>query len=175
MGNFIKVALFSLFVLGFYTFFSAGYIPPIVPSPTPPPPPSDEAPSYTAEMTMEEFIALGEGIYLGKGACTLCHDPLGVRAPVLERIAVVASERLEEEGYGGQAKDGAGYIYESLVNPSAYVVAGYGVKGTGDKVSPMPDVSKKEIGLGETEIMAVVAYLQDIAGAEVTVTIPGRR
>jgi mono/diheme cytochrome c family protein len=123
-------------------------------------------------MTMEGFIALGEEVFKGKGACTLCHDPLGVRAPVLDRMVVVASERLKDPGYRGGAEDAEGYIYESMVKPSAYVVAGYGVKGTGDSVSPMPDVSKGAIGLSEAEMRAVIAYLQYVAGVEVTAETP---
>ncbi len=167
MGNFIKVVVFSLVVIGFYVLFSVKYIPPI----TPAPPPKEEALDL-AEMTIDDFVALGQKIYEGKGTCTLCHNPVLKRAPLLDRVAVIAQERLKDERYRGEAKTPEEYLYESLVKPSAYVVKGYGVTGTNDTVSPMPDVSKGAIGLNEVELWAVVAYLQKLAGMEVTVEIP---
>ena len=59
-----------------------------------------------------------------------------------------------------------------MIDPSAYVVAGFGKKGTNDTVSPMPDVSKGSVGFSDAEIKAVIAYLQDLGGLEVTVKIP---
>jgi mono/diheme cytochrome c family protein len=59
-----------------------------------------------------------------------------------------------------------------LTKPSAFVVAGFGKSGTNDTESPMPDVTGGGIGLNEAELAAVIAYLQDSGGAEVTVAIP---
>lgn len=56
-----------------------------------------------------------------------------------------------------------------MVSPSAYVVPGFGVTGSNDKVSPMPDVRAGEIGLSEVEIDSVIAYFQSAGGFEVTV------
>ncbi len=123
-------------------------------------------------MTMEDFLALVDKIYDGKGTCTLCHNPVMKRAPLLERTAIVAKERLKDPRYRGKAKTVKDYLYESLVDPSAYVAKGYGVTGTNDTVSPMPDVSKGAIGLNEVELWAVVAYMEKLAGAEITVEIP---
>ncbi len=167
MGNFIKVVVFSLVVIGLYVLFSVKYIPPI----TPAPPPKEEVLDLS-EMTMDDFVALGEKIYEGKGTCTLCHNPVMKRAPLLERAAIVAKERLKDPRYKGEAKTVKDYLYESLVKPSAYVVKGYGVTGTNDTVSPMPDVSKGAIGLNEVELWAVVAYMQKLSGADITVEIP---
>lgn len=87
-------------------------------------------------------------------------------------MASVAAERLKDPRYKGGASGSAEYILESMVNPSAYVVAGFGVTGTNDTQSPMPDVSKGAIGLNEAELKAVSAYLQNLAGVDVTVEIP---
>jgi len=57
-------------------------------------------------------------------------------------------------------------------HPSAFVVAGYGKTGTNDSVSPMPAVDKGSIGLSDVEIGAVIAYLQSIAGVDITVPLP---
>ena len=168
MNNFLKAAAFSLFIIGVYTFFADRLIPPIAPQA--PPPLTEEA--AARPMTTDEFARLGEEVFKGKGACTLCHNPVGGRAPLLDGIIIKAGGRIKGPGYRGGAKDAAGYIRESMTSPSAYVVPGFGVAGTGDTKSPMPDVRGGEIGLSEIEIDAVIAYLQRSAGVEVTVRSP---
>jgi nitric oxide reductase subunit C len=167
MNNFIKVALFSLFIIGVYTLYSVKIIPPI----TPEEPPKEEASGQPA--TVEELVALGEQVYNGKGACALCHSPVAGRAPLLENAAVIAEDRIKERGYKGKAASAEEYLFESLVDPSAYVVPGFGAAGTKDTVSPMPAVVESAIGLNRTEIEAVVAYLQQLAGVEVTIEVEG--
>jgi len=163
MNNFIKVALFSLFIIGVYTLYSVKIIPPI----TPEAPPREEAAGEPE--TVEELVALGEQVYNGKGACALCHSPVAGRAPLLENSAVVAMDRIKEKGYRGRAATAEEYLFESLEDPSAFVVPGFGAPGTNDTVSPMPAVAESAIGLNRTEIKAVVAYLQQLSGVEVTV------
>ena len=163
MSNLLKVVVFSLCVIGLYTLFAQNFTPAIKPEQ----PPVDEA--VSSSMTTQELVALGERLYNGKGACGLCHNAVGGRAPLLDAIAFKAIERIKEPGYKGTAKDAAAYIYESMTAPSAYVVPGYGVAGSYDKQSPMPDVSKEPIGLGTIELSAVTAYLQRRSGAQVTV------
>lgn len=167
MGNFLKIVIFSLLVIGFFAGFSNFGVPSI----KPPPPPKEEKLDLGG-MTMERFVALGAKIFSGKGDCLLCHKKVGGRAPVLDQAAVIATQRLKDPGYKGSAEDAEAYLVESLTDPSAYVVSGFGKKGTGGKVSPMPDVSAGSIRLSEPEIKAVVAYLQDLGGVEVTVKIP---
>ncbi len=166
MKQFLKVMLFSLITIGFFAGFANFGIPKIEPAP----PPRAEKLDLDS-MTMEQFIALGDKLYNGKGTCTLCHNSLG-RAPLLDKIGSVGPERLADPRYKGEAKHIEGYLYESMVNPSAYVVAGFGKAGTSDTESPMPDVTGGSIRFSEAEITAVIAYLQEIGGAEVTVTIP---
>lgn len=168
MGRFARAAAFSLFIIGLYTFYSVFVIPPINPGE----PPSESAASG-GPATIEELLALGEEVYNGKGACSLCHTRDGGRAPALDDSALVAKARFSTPGYSGKAADVESYLYESLVDPSAYVVPGYGVSGTDDRVSPMPGVRESSIGLNDTEIRAVIAYLQSISGAEITVALPG--
>jgi mono/diheme cytochrome c family protein len=185
MKNFVIVALFSLGTIAFFAGFSNFGIPQIEPAP----PPQEEKFDLGA-MTMEQFVALGERVYDGKGTCTLCHNPVGGRAPLLEEAAAVAVERLAEEDYAGDAADtegylyesmvapsadaadAEGYLYESMVAPSAYVVPGFGKTGTDDTVSPMPNMKTGSIGLSEAEMRAIIAYLQNLGGFEVTVEIP---
>jgi len=58
------------------------------------------------------------------------------------------------------AKTGGEYLIESEYCPNCFVVAGYAVKGTNDMVSPMPIINKTPIELADTEILAVVTFLQ---------------
>ncbi|MBI5885992.1 MAG: hypothetical protein HZB85_05355 [Deltaproteobacteria bacterium] len=164
MTNLLKVVVFSLGVIGAYTLFATTFTPAIKPEP----PVTDNIPASTG-MTLARFAALGERLYNGKGSCGLCHNPVGGRAPLLDDVALRAAGRIKEAGYKGSAIDATGYIYESMTTPSAYVVAGYGVVGSNDGQSPMPDVSREPIGLSAMEIRAVIAYLQQRAGAAITV------
>jgi mono/diheme cytochrome c family protein len=144
MRTFLAVVAFSLLTIGLFAGYSRFGIPQIEPAP---PPEAEEL--ELGAMSMEQFVALGGRIFEGRGTCTLCHNAVGGRAPLLDDAAIVAQDRLADESYQGKATDVAGYLYESMAEPSAYVVAGFG-----------------------KEVMAVVAYLQDIAGLEVTVEIP---
>jgi cytochrome c551/c552 len=167
MKNFFKVVGFSLFAIVAFALYANYGIPKINPAP----PPVEEKIDLGA-MTMDSFIALGDKIFNGKGTCTLCHNALGGRAPMLDTVAAIAGERMADARYKGTATNAEEFIYESLVKPSAFVVSGFGKAGTNDTVSPMPDVSTGSVGLSEVELKAVVAYLQDKAGTDVTVEIP---
>lgn len=123
----------------------------------------------TTQMSISDFINYGDKLFHGKGTCLLCHNPVGARAPLLEEVAKIAVSRISETAYKGAAVDGESYLRESMINPSAYVVAGFGKTGTNDQESPMPDVRSPSIGLSDAEVNAVIAYLQNLAGVEVTV------
>ncbi|MFQ5783384.1 MAG: c-type cytochrome [Alphaproteobacteria bacterium] len=166
MRQLLIVTGFALFTIAFFAGFSNFGIPQIEPAP----PPKAEKLDL-GSMTMDRFVALGEKIFNGRGNCTLCHNSLG-RAPMLDDVAQVVPKRLSDPRYTGAATDVETYLRESMVEPSAYVVAGFGKKGSDDTVSPMPNVSMGAIGLSDVEIKAVIAFLQDSAGAEVTVEIP---
>ncbi|MBI5185329.1 MAG: c-type cytochrome [Nitrospinae bacterium] len=166
MVNFLKIIVFSLVLMFCYSGFANYAIPVMIPEP----PPKEAV--ISGEMSMEDFIALGGSIFNGKGTCTLCHNPVGGRAPLLEGVGARAAERIKDARYKGKATNGGEYIHESMVNPSAFVVSGFGKPGTNDTVSPMPDISKGSIGLNEGELNAVIAYLQSSSGVEVTVSIP---
>lgn len=119
---------------------------------------------------------------IGKGQCPLCHGFqkgfLSERAPNLFGIPERAEkERLTDPRYhkGEPAKrdtvekeacSGCGtattvqeYIAESHSCPNCYVAAGFGVKGTNDKESPMPKIHKPPISLALPELAAVDTWL----------------
>lgn len=126
-----------------------------------------------SSMSQADFVALGESVFKGKGTCTLCHNDLG-RAPNLleEDLVDIASKRVSDSRYHGKADDAESYMRESMLKPSAYVVAGFGKKGSHDSESPMPQVDKPPIQLSSDEINAVIAFLQDKDGNPVTVALP---
>ena len=74
----------------------------------------------------------------------------------MERLA----DGEENSGIVPHATTGGEYLLESEYCPNCFVVEGFGLKGTNDTVSPMPIINKPPIQLVDTEIVAVVAYLQ---------------
>lgn len=124
-------------------------------------------------LTMDTFVAMGEKLYRGKGTCTLCHNSLG-RAPDLLTydVATVSEQRLKDARYAGKADDVESYLRESMQLPSAFVVEGFGKKGSNDSESPMPAVDQPPIQLSELEIDAIIAFLQKKDGNPVTVALP---
>jgi nitric oxide reductase subunit C len=74
--------------------------------------------------------------------CASCHDvtkpwPGGQICPNLGNIATEAARIVRLREYRGRAKDAAGYIRESIVDPNAYIVAGAAYR-TPDGTSVMP-------------------------------------
>jgi len=126
-------------------------------------------------LTMDSFVALGESVFTGKGTCTLCHNDRG-RAPDIPALNMVeeAKKALADARYKGRAKDPGGYLRESMLDPSAYVVAGFGQKGSNDTVSPMPTIGKPPIELSGIEIDALIAYLEAKDGNQITVKLPSK-
>lgn len=163
--TFVRVMVFSVLVLLVFTGF-ANILPQVQSDP-----PAEEV-IETGSLDMAGLVAYGEKLFSGNGTCTLCHNNLG-RAPDLLELDLAATFAARIGDAGGE---GAGaveaYLRESLLDPSAYVVAGFGKKGTGDKVSPMPVVDAPPIELDEVQINALIAFLQDRAGLEPTVPLP---
>ncbi len=138
-----------------------------------------EAPVETqldlSNISMDDFIAFGEDLFNNKGTCALCHKPppLG-RAPDIQGLDMqqISSERLADSRYQGKATDTASYLLESMLDPSIYVVAGWGKKGSDGQESPMPPADKPPLELRPSELNAIIAYLQAKDGNEVTVSLP---
>lgn len=170
--TFLRVAVFSLAVLFTYTAI-ANLLPQVRGKIE-----TDDQPQPGA-LDRGGQIAWGKRIFTGKGTCNLCHNELG-RAPNMLALDLNKefAIRIGDSRYTGAAKGKSGaegieaYVRESMLEPSAYVVAGFGKKGTNDTESPMPDVSKAPISLSGNEIDAVIAFLQDQAGVDVTVPLP---
>ncbi|MDX1566423.1 MAG: c-type cytochrome [Longimicrobiales bacterium] len=113
--------------------------------------------TFSAEATPEELAAVGEDLFVGAGGCTACHGA-GTRAPNLRA------------GHAGEGPVGARcdarvpemtcqeYLYESMVDPGAYLVEGFG------NIMPPQDRI-----LTSNQIWALVAYMQSLGG-NITVT-----
>lgn len=123
-------------------------------------------------LTIDEFIALGEYVFKRIDSCTLCHNDRGRAPDILNQdMARTVASRLADGRYQGKARDMEGYLRESMLEPSAYVVDGYGKVGA-EHISPMKAVDKPPLLLSRIEIDAVVAFLQSKDGGEVTVPLP---
>ena len=107
----------------------------------------------------KELASIGQKIFFGKGQCALCHT-IGTgegRCPDLKGIG----SKLTRD-----------FMYESLTQPQAYVYMDYQHVGP-PKFFPakMPYINKKPIELNKNEILAVIAFLQNMSGEEVTVEL----
>lgn len=170
--TFLRVIGFSVALLLFYMGYSH-ILPQVEPDLSEPMEVSTEG------LDMDGFIALGEDLFSGKGDCMLCHKDRG-RAPdmLAMDLAVVLAARLADPIYSGIAAGGEGakavedYLLESMQDPSAYVVAGWGKKGTNDSESPMPIADAPPIELSLVEMNAIIAFLQDRAGMVPSVPLP---
>src|SRR5712692_10359354 len=139
-----KVGGFGLTDMGNYSYY-ANSIPQIQ---TKPP---EELSLEGGNVTPEQLVKAGEGIFKGKGTCEICHQvgQKGTRAPDLAGIGARAAKR--KLGMSGTA-----YIVESLLDPGAYLVEGY--------PNIMPKVDRPPIGLNRSEIWALTAFLESLGG-----------
>src|SRR3989442_4831015 len=139
-----KVGVFALSVMGSYSYY-ANSIPQIQSKPP------EELSLEGGNVTPEQLVKAGEGIFKGKGTCEICHQvgQKGTRAPDLAGIGARAAKR--KPGMSGTA-----YIVESLLDPGAYLVEGY--------PNIMPKVDKPPIGLNRSEVWALTAFLESLGG-----------
>lgn len=109
-----------------------------------------------ADITVEGLVKIGKEIFEGKGSCLLCHtvNGDGLRAPDLAGMGERAGTKIE--GYSSED-----YLFESLYFPPKYIVEGY--------APSMPSANKPPSQLTDGEMIAVVAFLQNMGG-DITVT-----
>ena len=140
----VKVSLFALLVMGVYTYV-ANSIPQIQSVP------QQELSLEGGNVTTEQLVKAGEGIFKGKGTCEICHaiGQKGTRAPDLAGVGARAGKR--KPGMSAKA-----YLIESLLDPGAYLVEGY--------PNIMPKVDRPPIGLNRSELWALVTFLESQGG-----------
>jgi cytochrome c2 len=151
MRTFLKVFAFNIVIIAFFLYVGNS-IPQLRQDP-----PKELV--LAADAPAEDFVRAGQDIFYGKGTCALCHEigKKGERCPDLAGVGERAETRIKEAGYKGKATNGAEYIVESVMDPTAYVVEGY--------QPSMPPVGRQ---LNDLELVAVVSFLQS-QGGEVTV------
>jgi mono/diheme cytochrome c family protein len=152
-ARFIRVVAFVAMVLGGFSLVALG-IPQMASMP-----PAVEKFDAASIKDKKELASIGQKIFFGKGQCALCHT-IGTsegRCPDLKGIG----SKLTRD-----------FMYESLTQPQAYVYMDYQHAGP-PKFFPakMPYIDKKPIGLSKNEILAVIAFLQNMSGEEVTVEL----
>src|SRR2546423_13752430 len=105
-----------------------------------------------ANVTAEQLVAAGEKVFNGIGGCTTCHG-LGTRAPNLltdEKGTGPIGARCGKREAGKSCKQ---YLYESLDNPTAFVVPGY---------QPIMPVMTRQ--LSPAQVWSVIAFLESQSG-----------
>src|SRR5690349_1109786 len=119
-----------------------------------------------ANVTPEQLVAAGEKVFNGIGGCTTCHG-LGTRAPNLltdEKGTGPIGVRCGKREAGKNCKQ---YLYESLDQPTAYVVAGY---------QPIMPIMTKQ--LSPAQVWSVIAFLEsqggtvDVTASDISATSP---
>ncbi|HVH67301.1 MAG TPA: c-type cytochrome [Gemmatimonadales bacterium] len=120
-----------------------------------------------ANVTPEQLVSAGEKVFNGIGGCTTCHG-LGTRAPNLltdEKGTGPIGARCGKREAGKTCKQ---YLYESLDQPKAYVVAGY---------QPIMPVMTKQ--LSPAQVWSVIAFLEsqggtvDVTASDIPAETPG--
>ncbi len=119
MRTFLKVFAFNILIIAFFLYVGNS-IPQLRQDP-----PKELV--LAADAPVEDFVRAGQDIFYGKGTCALCHEigKKGERCPDLAGVGERAETRLKEERYKGKATNGAEYLVESVMEPTAYVVEGY--------------------------------------------------
>ena len=140
----VKVAVFALLVMGAYTYY-ANSIPQVQSKPP------EELSLEGGNVTPDQLVKAGEGIFKEKGTCEICHriGQKGTRAPDLAGIGATAAKR--KAGMTAKA-----YLIESLLDPGAHLVEGY--------PNIMPKVDRPPIGLNRSELWALSAFLESLGG-----------
>ena len=103
--------------------------------------------------TKADLVDAGKKLFFGKGQCALCHSLEKTEAPRAPIMLGRGAKRTRE------------YIYESMVKPKAFIYKQYAMAGP-SKFFPaqMPRINKPPVGLSETEMLAVVAFIQSLGG-----------
>ncbi|MDP2810115.1 MAG: c-type cytochrome [Rhodocyclaceae bacterium] len=106
-----------------------------------------------------ELAAIGEELVRVKGGCLICHkvtETGNERGPDLRKAVGQAATR--KPGMDAEA-----YLMESITQPDVFLASGY--------PKMMPSALKPPANMNLAEVKAVIAYLQTLGDAEITVKI----
>ncbi|MBI3356370.1 MAG: cytochrome c [Nitrospirae bacterium] len=153
-GTFIRVVGFVSIVLGLFTLVSLS-IPQMASLP-----PVEEKFDIATVKTPTDLATIGQKVFFSKGQCALCHTigpSESARCPDLKGIGAKLSRE---------------FLYESLTQPQAYIYQDYRVEGMAKEYpATMPYINKNPIGLSKNEILAVIAFLQQMSGEPISIAV----
>jgi len=153
-SNFVRVTGFVSIVLGLFSLMSLA-VPQMASLP-----PAEETIDIAAIKTPTDIAELGQTIFFSKGQCALCHSigpSESARCPDLKGIGAKLSKE---------------FLYESLTDPQAFVYQDYRHGGVPKEYpATMPPIDKDPIGLSNNEILAIIAFLQQMSGEPISVSL----
>ena len=153
-ATFVRVIGFVAIVLGLFT-LTALSVPQMASLP-----PVEEKFDIATVKTPTDMATIGQKIFFSKGQCALCHTigpSESARCPDLKGIGAKLSRE---------------FIFESLTQPQAYIYLDYRHEGVAKEYpARMPYINKNPIGLSKNEILSVIAFLQQMSGEPISVTV----
>lgn len=153
-ARFVRIIGFVIIFLGAFTLIGLG-VPQMQSLP-----PAVETFDLATIKTPKDLASIGQKIFFSKGQCALCHS-IGpsetARCPDLKGIGA----KLTKE-----------FLYESLTDPQAYIYLDFRHEGPPKEYpARMPHIHRNPIALTKQEILTVIAFLQQMSGAPVTVAV----
>jgi mono/diheme cytochrome c family protein len=152
-AQFVRVIGFVAIVLGIFALVALG-VPQMASLP-----PEEEKFDVSTIKTAADMAAIGQKIFFSKGQCALCHSigpSESARCPDLKGIGAKLSRE---------------FLFESLTQPQAYIYLDYRHEGLPKEYpARMPIINKNPIALTNNEILAVIAFLQQMSGEPITVS-----
>jgi mono/diheme cytochrome c family protein len=153
-ASFVRVVGFVSIVLGLFTLVALS-VPQMASLP-----PVEEKFDIATVKTPTDMATIGQKIFFSKGQCALCHTigpSESARCPDLKGIGAKLSRE---------------FLYESLTQPQAYIYLDYRHEGVAKEYpAKMPYINKNPIGLSRNEILSVIAFLQQMSGEPISVTV----
>jgi mono/diheme cytochrome c family protein len=153
-ASFVRVIGFVSIVLGLFTLVALS-VPQMASLP-----PVEEKFDIATVKTPTDMATIGQKIFFSKGQCALCHTigpSESARCPDLKGIGAKLSRE---------------FIFESLTQPQAYIYLDYRHEGVAKEYpARMPYINKNPIGLSRNEILSVIAFLQQMSGEPISVTV----
>ena len=152
--SFVRVVGFVSIVLGLFTLVALS-VPQMASLP-----PVEEKFDIATVKTPTDMATIGQKIFFSKGQCALCHTigpSESARCPDLKGIGAKLSRE---------------FLFESLTQPQAYIYLDYRHEGVAKEYpAKMPYINKNPIGLSRNEILSVIAFLQQMSGEPISVTV----
>jgi nitric oxide reductase subunit C len=112
-----------------------------------------------SQAASQDPVELGRALYNATPpGCAACHSVapgINIVGPTLAGIPETAAKRIASPDYHGTAKDAAGYIRESIVDPNAHVLTGPTYAAGGRTLMPT-DYAQT---LKPQQVDQIVAYL----------------